>query len=86
VAVLTAVADPNAMATLQTLENSLFYLLGDSIKSGMRQAIGQLDFSAAGPPRAERIELIAAIDKRIDELDTQERELIEQAEQSGLKL
>ena len=65
---------------------SLFFVLRDQIKAGLREAVEQLDFSAAGPPRAERLETIAAIDKRIDELDKAEAELIEQAEQSGLKL
>lgn len=86
VGVLTAVANPNEMATVHSVEASLFYLLGDQIKSGVRQAVEQLDFSAAGPPRSERLETLKAIDARIDELDKQERELIEQAEQSGLKL
>jgi hypothetical protein len=86
VGVLTAVRDPNAMATLQTLEASLFFVLRDQIRSGVRQAVETMDFTAAGPPRAERIETIKAIDARIDELDSQEKELIEQAEQSGLKL
>ena len=84
--ILTAVVDPNAMATLGSFEASMFYLLRDQIMAGLRQAIEQLDFSAAGPPRAERVETIKAIDKRIDELDKQERDLIEQAEASGLKL
>ena len=84
--VLTAVRDPNAMATLASLEFSLFFVLRDQIKSGIRQAVEQLDFTAAGPPRVERLELIAAIDARIDELDKAEAELIEQAEASGLKL
>jgi hypothetical protein len=85
-AILTAVADPNGMATLASFESSLFYLLGDQIKAGMRQAIEQLDFTAAGPPRAERLETITAIDKRIDSLDLAEAELVSQAEQSGLRL
>jgi hypothetical protein len=84
--VLTAVSEPNAVITLEGLEGSLFFVLRDQIKAGVRQGIESLDFSDAGPPRAERLETIAAIDKRIDELDTQERELIEQAEQSGLRL
>lgn len=57
-AVLTAVVDQNAMATLASFEASLFYLLGDAIKSGVRQAAESMDFSAAGPPRIERIEQI----------------------------
>lgn len=85
-AILTAVVDPNGMATLTGFEASLFYVLGDPIKKAMRQAVEQLDFAGAGPPRAERLETLKAIDARIDELDKQERELIEQAEQSGLKL
>lgn len=84
--VLTAVRDQNAMATLASLEFSLFFVLRDEIRMGVRRAVEQLDFSNSGPPRAERLETIAAIDARIDELDTQERELIEQAEQSGLRL
>jgi hypothetical protein len=84
--VLTAVRDQNAMATLASLEFSLFFVLRDQIKAGLRQAVEQLDFTASGPPRSERLETLKAIDARIDELDKQERELIEQAEQSGLKL
>ena len=84
--VLTAVRDPNAMATLAGLEFSLFFVLRDQIKAGVRQAVESLDFSAAGPPRAERLETMKAIDARIDEIDKQEQELIEQAEKAGLKL
>ncbi len=84
--VLTAVRDQNAMATLASLEFSLFFVLRDQVKAGVRQAVESMDFSAAGPPRVERIETIKAIDVRIDELDKQEAEIIEQAEQSGLKL
>ena len=84
--VLNAALNPDAMATIDTLESSLFYVLSSQIKAGVRQAIEQLDFTVAGPPRSERLETIEAIDARIDELDKQERELIEQAEASGLKL
>jgi hypothetical protein len=85
-ALLTAVADPNGMATLQSLEGSLFFVLRDSIKAGVRQAVESMDFTAAGPPRAERLETIKAIDARIDALDKMEEELVSQAEASGLKL
>ena len=85
-ATLTAVVDANATATLGTFESSLFFVLRDPIKAGLREAVATMDFSDCGRPRAERIETIKAIDARIDELDTQERELVEQAEQSGLKL
>ena len=78
-ATLTAVSDPNAAATLGTLESSLFFVLRDQIKSGLREAVATMDFSDSGRPRAERLEMIAAI-------DAQELELVEQAEQSGLKL
>ena len=86
VAILTATVDPNTMATLASFEASLFYLLGNEIKSRFRAAIETWDFSAAGPLRSERLETIAAIDKRIDELDVQEQALISQAEESGLRL
>jgi len=85
-ALLTAVADPNAAATIGGLECSLFYVLGDEIKRGIHQAVEAMDFSDSGPPRAERVELIAAIDKRIDEIDKAEMELVEQAEKAGLRL
>jgi hypothetical protein len=85
-AILTACADPNGIATLASVEASLFYLLGDAIKKGMRAAIETWDFTAAGPPRTERLATIAAIDVRIDGLDKAEQELISQAEASGLKL
>ncbi len=85
-AVLSAVAEPNAMATIGSLECSLFYVLGDEIKRGLRVALETLDFTDAGPPRAERLELIAAIDKRIAELDKQEMSLVEEAEKAGLRL
>jgi hypothetical protein len=83
---LTAVIDPNAMVTLEGFESSLFFVLRDPIKAGLRHAVEQLDFAGSGPPRVERIEMIAAIDTRIDEIDKQERELTEAAEASGLKL
>jgi hypothetical protein len=85
-AILTAVAGPTEMATLPGLEGSLFFVLRDQIKAGVHQAVESMNFTAAGPPRVERLELIAAIDARIDELDKAEAELIEQAEQSGLRL
>ena len=85
-AVLTAVADPNGMATLQSLESSLCFVLRDSIRAGIHEAVEQLDFTAAGPPRAERIETIKAIDARIDAIDKAEAELVEQAEKAGLRL
>lgn len=85
-AVLTAVADANGMATLQSLENSMFYVLRDSIKAGVREAVEQIDFTAAGPQRVERLETIKAIDNRIDELNEAEQALISQAEESGLRL
>jgi hypothetical protein len=84
--VLTATIDPNAAATLAGFEASMFYLFADAIKAGVRQAVEAMDFTAAGPPRVERVELIAAIDKRIDEIDKMEQELISQAEANGLKL
>ena len=85
-AVLTAVTDPNGMATLQSLESSLCFVLRDSIRAGIHEAVEQLDFSAAGPPRAERLETIKAIDVRIDAIDKAEAELVEQAEKAGLKI
>lgn len=60
--------------------------MGFQMKAGLRPAVESMDFTAAGPPRAERIETMKAIDSRIDELDKLEGELISQAEESGLKL
>jgi hypothetical protein len=85
-ATLTAVSDPNAQATLGTLESSLFFVLRGPIKAGLREAVATMDFSDCGRPRAERLEMIAAIDKRIGEIDAQELELVEQAEKAGLRL
>lgn len=84
--VLNAALNPDSMATVDTLEDSLFFVLGAQVKAGLRQAVESMDFTVAGPPRIERLETIKAIDKRIDELDKQEQELTEQAEASGLKL
>ncbi len=85
-AVLTAVLDPNATATIGSLEASLFFVLRDLFKKAAREAVENWDFTDAGPPRTERLELIEAIDKRIAELDKQEMSLVEEAEQSGLRL
>lgn len=85
-AVLTACPSPNDLATLNTLEASLFYVLGDSIKKGLRQAVETFDFSAAGPPRAERLATIKAIDARIDAIDKLEQSLTDEAEKAGLKI
>jgi hypothetical protein len=85
-AVLTAVTDPNGMATLQTLESSLCFVLRDSIRGGIHEAVEQLDFSTAGPPRAERLETIKAIDARIDAIDKLEQSLTDEAEKAGLKI
>ena len=85
-AVLSAVADANGMATLQSLESSMFYVLRDHIKHGVHTAVEQLDFSGAGPPRAERLETIKAIDARVDAIDKLEQSLTEEAEKAGLKI
>jgi hypothetical protein len=85
-AVLAAVVDPNGMATLTSFEASLFFVLRDSIKAGVRQAVESMDFTAAGPPRVERLESIAEIDARINALDKMEEELVSQAEASGLRV
>ena len=71
------------MATLGSFESCLFFVLRDPIKAGLREAVETMDFTTRARRAAERIETIKAIDARIDELDTQERELVEQAEQAG---
>ncbi|MGH8588724.1 MAG: hypothetical protein ACREXX_05100 [Gammaproteobacteria bacterium] len=60
-AVLSAVVDANATATIGSLEANLFFVLADEIKRGLRVAVESLDFTDAGPPRAERIEAIEQI-------------------------
>ena len=85
-AVLTAVADPNGMATVGGLESNLFYVLAPAIKEGIRRALDEMDFTTAGPPRAERLAMIEALDAKIIELDRQETELVEAAEAAGVRL
>ncbi len=85
-AVLTATGSPDAAATLSTLEASLCFVLADELKQGARRAADSWDFTDAGPPRVERVEEIAKIDKRIAELDKQEMSLVEEAEKAGLRL
>lgn len=85
-AILTAVKDPNAVATLKQVEANLFALLGDLVKTGLRRAVDQMDFTDCGPLRAERLKLIQAIDAKVDALDAQEKELTEQAHSAGLRV
>jgi hypothetical protein len=85
-AILTAVRNPQDMATVGGLECNLFALLGPSIKQGLKAVLDEMDFSEAGPARAERIATIAALDARIIALDEEERGLVEEAEKAGLKI
>jgi hypothetical protein len=82
----TISASRSAPAANGKLTRSFAPSSGAATRVGLAQAVESLDFTASGPPRLERLETIKAIDKRIDELDKQERDLIEQAEASGLKL
>lgn len=45
-----------------------------------------MDFSKAGPPWAERQQMIEALDAKIIELDNREKELLEAAEAAGIRL
>jgi hypothetical protein len=85
-AILTACKNPQDMATVAGLECNLFYVLAPAIKEGIRRALDEMDFADAGPPRAERLQMIEALDAKIIELDRQEKELVEAAEASGLRL
>lgn len=85
-AVLTACRNPQDMATVGGLEANLFALLGPSIKQGLKVVLDEMDFSEAGPPRAERLATIEALDAKIIELDSQEKELLEAAEAAGVRL
>jgi hypothetical protein len=86
VRVLTACRSPEDMATPAGLEANLFYVLAPQIKEGIRRALDEMDFSQAGPPRAERVEMIQALDAKIIQLDAQEKELLEAAEAAGVRL
>jgi hypothetical protein len=86
VKLLTAVPDPNGMATVGGLEANLFYVLAPQIKEAIRRALDQMDFAEAGPSRAQRVEMIEALDAKIVELDSQEKELLEAAESAGVRL
>ena len=85
-AVLTACRNPQDMATIAGLEANLFYVLAPAIKEGIRRALDEMDFADAGPPRAERLATIEALDAKIIELDSQEKELLEAAEAAGVRL
>lgn len=85
-AVLTACRNPQDMATVAGLEANLFALLGPSIKQGLKVVLDEMDFADAGPPRAERIAMIQALDAKIVELDDQEKALVEAAEAAGVRL
>ena len=85
-AVLTACRNPQDMATIAGLEANLFYVLAPAIKEGIRRALDEMDFADAGPPRAERLQTIEALDAKIVELDRQEKELLEAAEAAGVRL
>lgn len=85
-AVLGATSNPADIPGVGTLESSLFFVLGGAIKQGLRPAVEAMDLGEEGPPRAERLAMLEAIDARINALDDQERELREQAAQSGLVL
>jgi len=85
-AVLTACKNAQDMATIGGLECNLFALLGPSIKQGLKVVLDEMDFNSAGPPRAERLQTIEALDAKIIELDRQEQELLEAAESAGVRL
>jgi hypothetical protein len=68
------------------LADNLFFVLAPQIKEGLRRAVDEMDFSSAGPSRAERIAMIEALDQKIIALDRQETELVEAAEQAGVRL
>jgi hypothetical protein len=85
-AILTACRNPQDMATVGGLECNLFALLGPAIKQGLKVVLDEMDFADAGPPRAERLQMIEALDAQIVELDRQETELLEAAEQAGVRL
>ena len=84
--VLTACRNPQDMATIAGLESNLFYVLAPAIKEGIRRALDEMDFAEAGPPRAERLATIEALDAKIVQLDEQEKELLEAAEAAGVRL
>ena len=84
-AVLTACRNPQDAATVAGLEANLFFV-PPAIKEGIRRALDEMDFAEAGPPRAERLRTIEALDAKIIELDRQERELLEAAEAAGVRL
>ena len=85
-AILTACRNPQDMATVGGMEGNLFYVLAPAIKEGIRRALEEMDFAEAGPPRAERLATIEALDAKIVELDRQEKELLEAAEAAGVRL
>jgi hypothetical protein len=85
-AILTACKNSGDMATIGGLECNLFYVLAPQIKEGIRRALDEMDFADAGPPRAERLQMIEALDAKIIACDEQEKELVEAAEASGLRL
>jgi hypothetical protein len=82
-AILTAVKNPQDTATVGGLECNLFFVLAPQIKEGIRRALDEMDFADSGPPRAERLQTIEALDAKIIELDRQEKELVEAAEAAG---
>lgn len=84
--ILTATKNPEDTATPIGVEFNLYALLGPQIKTALRNIVNEMNFDGAGPPRAERLQMIAALDARIDAIDKQEQELIEQAGAAGVKL
>ena len=76
--VVTGFADTNAGPTLA-------HFFGDQLKATLAKDVESMDYQA-GPPAAERADLIADLDTRIYDLETQEESLIEAAESSGIEI
>lgn len=67
---------------------NLCFLLRDTLKSGFRIAVEQMEYpdDQIGPPRAKRPAMLAKLDSEITALEQKERELRDYASEAGIKL
>ena len=87
VALLGAVPNPNVAPTLQTAEVMLCALLGAQLKDVLPSLLDKVEWPAdPGLPLAERAERVAAIDRELETLQDDERELVSQATAAGVNL
>jgi hypothetical protein len=87
VGIVTARQHPDIAPTINDVQTSLLYLLADPIKKALAQAVAEMPWAAeTAPPRAERDRQLEKLDREIATLEKQEKELIAQAADLGIRV